>query len=115
VNTDPVRAKTEQALRRLRRYLLAENWTWDEPDLAARRRANWPAWRRAVRPVGAAAYWIGAIVGIVFDPHGILSAGGLYLVLIPIVVVCAVFGIADGFRQRRADRSASTSPSPNPR
>jgi hypothetical protein len=103
-----MQARTTQARRKaIRRYFLAENWTWDEPEVAARRRAEWPTWRRAIRPVGATAYWIGAIVAIVFHPHGILSADGLYLALFPIIIGCAGFGIVDGFRPRREDRRAS--------
>jgi hypothetical protein len=33
-----------------------ENWKRSDPETAARRRALSPAWRRAIRPIDAAAY-----------------------------------------------------------
>jgi hypothetical protein len=96
-----VQANPERLRRSLRRYLLEENWTWGAPDVAARPRASWPTWRRAVRPVEAAAYLLGAIVKIYFQPHAVLGAGGLYVALIAIFFGCAVPGIGHGFRQRR--------------
>ena len=96
-----------KALARARRYVLFENWTWSDPDTAARRRASWPAWRRAIRPIGAAAYWACAIAGLVLDPSWRTAGTPLRVLIIAglvIVGACVVFGTVDGFRQRRIDR-----------
>jgi hypothetical protein len=92
-----------------RRYFLFENWTWDEPGLAARRRASWPAWRRAVRPVGAGAWWSAVVLGLILGsdrkPLWIFVLGS---VSVSLALACALFGIVDGARQRRQEhRDAS--------
>jgi hypothetical protein len=91
-----------------RRYLLFEGWTWSDSETAARRRASWPTWRRAVRPIGAVAYWVGWAVALILQPSWRTPDAPLrafYIALYVIVGGCVLLGIIDGFRQRRIDRS----------
>lgn len=93
---------------RARRYLLFEGWTWSDSDTAARRRASWPTWRRAVRPIGAVAYWVGWAVALILQPSWRTADGPLrafYIALYVIVGGCVLLGIIDGFRERCSDRS----------
>lgn len=90
------------------RYFLFENWTWDEPDTAARVKAAWPAWRRAVRPVGAAAWWIGVVIGWATGNNSWANVGlpvrVITVALGVVLVTCIVFGVVDGARTRRNRR-----------
>src|SRR5262245_51567518 len=84
-----------------RRYLLFENWTWSDSDAGARRRASWPTWRRAVRPIGAVAYWAGWAVALFLQPSWCTAGAPLrafYIALYVIIGGCVLFGIVDGFR-----------------
>jgi hypothetical protein len=98
----PILVIMEGVMRWARRYFLFENWTWDEPEVAAQRRSSWPSWRRAIRPVGAVAWWSAAVVGLVLGsdrmPLWIFVLGS---VLVSVALACVLFGIADGIRQRR--------------
>ena len=94
-------------LARTRRYFLFADWTFSEPDTAARQRASWPIWRRAVRPVGASLWWTGSIIGLVIQPSWrTMSAPYRVCAVASLVIIggCVAFGAIDGFRQRRVDR-----------
>lgn len=95
----------EGIIRWARRYFLFENWTWDQPQVAARRRASWPRWRRAVRPVGAVAWRMGVALGLAFEPDNSapLAVYVIGSLLVSVAICCALFGIVDGIRQRRAE------------
>lgn len=91
----------------MRRYFLFESWTLSDPDTAARHRASWPAWRRAIRPIGAAVWWTGAVIGLLLQPTWrTMSAPYRACAIFSLVILggCVVFGAIDGFRQRRIDR-----------
>jgi hypothetical protein len=92
---------------RVRRYLLFEDWTWSDPETAARHRVSWPAWRRAIRPVAAALWWTGVIIGAIVQPTWRSMsppARVCWSAALVIIGGCVVLGVVDGFRQRRTDR-----------
>jgi hypothetical protein len=81
---------------RRRHYLLFEAWTFSRPADAERRRATWPPWRRAIRPVGYVAFLVMALARLFPDPVR-LTIGIPFLV---VTVCCIVFGSALEARDR---------------
>ena len=84
-----------------------ERWSNLSAVERAERRARWPVWRRAVRPVGLALFWFQALLYVAMgdDPGSVVSVlrFGSILLLLPIVGI----GVRDWFRDvppRRADR-----------
>jgi hypothetical protein len=97
----------------LRRYFLFETWTWAEPAEAARQRSRWPLWRRAVRPVGAVAWWAGLLLGRITGKRRDLNSVSELMVsvlLAVVVLACVVYGVVDGFRERRREGTDSDRP-----
>jgi hypothetical protein len=103
--TFPMTSGPEATVPWWRRYFLFENWAWSDPQELAVRRTGWSAWRRAVRPIGAIVWWLGAAWGIIWQPTWrtmsvpltILGVTGL-----AVVGLCVLIGVIDGFRHRRA-------------
>jgi hypothetical protein len=81
---------------RRRYYLLFEAWTFSRPADAERRRATWPPWRRAIRPVGYVAFLLSNIAYLV--PHPVRLAIGIPF--LAVTVFCIVFGSALEARDR---------------
>jgi hypothetical protein len=98
------------------RYLTFAAWTdtWSELSPAERGqwRASWPAWRRAVRPVGVTIFWVGGVYFVANADHRkTVAFVSIYLLWIAIWLTCAVIGLVDRRRIRRARRAlASTTP-----
>jgi hypothetical protein len=98
------------------RYLTFAAWTdtWSELSPAERVqwRASWPAWRRAVRPVGVTIFWVGAVYfGANSDRPKTIAFVSIYLLWIAIWLTCAVIGLVDRRRIRRGRQApASTTP-----
>lgn len=93
----------------------SDRWSHRSAAERAERRAQWPAWRRAVRPVGLAAYWSGVVCYVVFgdDPGSATVAAvvrfGLTLLLLPI----AWIGVRDWFRDVPSKRQAAATSTPS--
>jgi hypothetical protein len=110
-----VSGATKRAARSVWRYLTFAAWTdaWSELSPAERAQwdASWPAWRRAVRPVGVASFWLGLAYFVVNADHRkTVLFVSLYVVWIAIWLTCAVIGLVGWRRLRRARRVlASTS------
>jgi hypothetical protein len=85
-HTDPRPAALLEC-RRTRAFLF-EAWTWSGPEDAALRRATWPTRRRAIRPVGAAAFWLSNLAYLFANPAR-LAIGIPFLA---VAVCCIVFG-----------------------
>lgn len=83
-----------------------DRWSHLTAAERAERRAGWPVWRRAVRPVGLGVVWLEAICYVAFGEqsgvHAILLEVG-WILLLPI----AVLGIRDWFREVPSKRAAS--------
>jgi len=91
----------------LRRYLLLEAWTWSTPEQAACRRAEWPIWRRAVRPVGATAWWAAVAIALLTTPYagdGVTPAGQVFVLLWLVIGACVTVTVVDGVARRSAER-----------
>lgn len=62
-----------------------ERWSHLSTAERAERRAHWPAWRRAVRPLGLAVVWSGVICSVALGEHSsyliIVKLGGALLLL----------------------------------
>jgi hypothetical protein len=86
---------------RLRRYFLFEAWTWSRPADAARRRATWPAWRRAIRPVGAVAFLVMASARLFPDPARLRIGIPFVVVTVCCVVLGSTLEARDRHRQGR--------------
>ena len=100
-------APPDVTLRTLRRYLLLEAWTWSTPEQAAGRRAEWPAWRRAVRPVGAIAWWAAVAIALLTTAYAgdsVTPAGQLFVVVWLVIGACIAVTVVDGVARRRAER-----------
>lgn len=84
-----------------------ERWSHLSATERAERRARWPAWRRAVRPVGLAVFWLEVSCYVAFgERSGVLAAvaeAGWILLLLPI----AVLSLRDWFREVPSKRVAS--------
>jgi hypothetical protein len=92
----------------LRRRYLYEGWTWAEPEEDARRRAGWPLWRRLLRPVGAISILAFAALATLTNTYGVhafVAYDGAFAILPVIAAAVFVFGIVDGFRWRRAEKT----------
>jgi hypothetical protein len=106
-------APPDVTLRTLRRYLLLEAWTWSTPEQAAGRRAEWPAWRRAVRPVGAIAWWAAVAIALLttpYDGNSVTPAGQLFVVLWLVIAACIAVSVIDGMAHRRPGRPRTIPP-----
>jgi len=100
-----------RALIALRRYFWFEKFTLSDPDEDAQRRAVWPLWRRAVRPIGATAWWIVVIVGLVSDHHVRIDAyGGLLIALLVVVLCCLTIWAVTRFVERQKRRGQPCPP-----
>ena len=93
----------------VRRYVLFESWA-PSPG----RRAQWPTWRRMVRPVGATAWWLTGALGVITGASGRAAFFGYYGVFSILTVFylgCVAFGFVDAVRWRRAHRANVRIPS----
>jgi hypothetical protein len=87
-------------------YLLFERSTWTDRAKIERRRADWPLWRRGVRPIGALAWWIGIAVSVatnetLADQRHHWTDVGTFLVLVTVVLLsCVDIGIGTLIRER---------------
>lgn len=98
----------EGVLGAVRRYFLFEGWTWDKPSVVEQRRASWPRWRRAVRPVGALAWWTTVVLGAVYnnDWQRVPLVGQVLCSIFAAVAAgCVILGVIDGLRWRRRART----------
>ena len=87
----------------IRRYVLFERLSDTDQDA---RRAAWPLWRRAVRPVGAIAWWAGAIPGTLTGHHVRIDGyGGLLIVSFVVLVCCLLISGIDKIREYRRSRA----------
>jgi len=97
-----------RALVGLRRYFLAE-WLSTDPEADARRRAGWPLWRRAVRPIGAIARWAGALPSLIAGHRvRIDSYGGLLVAANVVLVCCVAIWAVDKIREHRRRHATET-------
>lgn len=92
----------------VRAYLLFERFTLIDPGEMRARRRGWPAWRRALRVVGAAAWWIGVALRIVWSGSSELKDhdGTRYVLasaLLSITALCIVLGVGLEWRDRRRE------------
>jgi hypothetical protein len=78
--------------------LLFEAYSFTDPDVIDRWRGTWPSWRRAVRPIGATAWWLGVVDGFIFD-HG----GPTYIRIIlgAVMTTCVAIGVYSYLRAGR--------------
>jgi hypothetical protein len=88
------RPRRPSVLPGVRSYLVFQKYSFTDPRLIAHWRTTWPAWRRAVRPIGAAAWWLGAVVGVVFDHGHPEYARIIIYVVFAVVVTCMAIGIS---------------------
>jgi uncharacterized membrane protein YfcA len=73
-----------------------------DPEEDARRRAAWPLWRRAVRPIGATAWWVGVLPGMVAGHQvSIYAYGGLLIGAFAVLMCCAAIWAVDRIREHR--------------
>lgn len=90
-----------------------DRWSHLSSSERAERRARWPAWRRAVRPVGLGVFWFAAIWSVaVGDRSGSLTTAlrfGWFLLLVPI----ACLGIRDWWRDVPSKRRGAASAAGN--
>lgn len=84
-------------------YLLFQKYSFTDPRLIARWRTTWPAWRRAVRPIGAAAWWLGALVGLASDHGGPRYVRVIIYVLFAVIVTCMAIGLGS-YRKAGGER-----------
>jgi hypothetical protein len=87
----------------VRAYLLFQKYSFTDPRLIARWRTTWPAWRRAVRPIGAAAWWLGALVGLMVDHGGPGYIRIILCVLFAVIVTCIAIGLGS-YRRAGGER-----------
>jgi hypothetical protein len=91
------------------RYFTAADFTLYEPGDADRIRASWPTWRKAVRPIAAAAWWAGIIsqwfVPGVDENKSPLAYHGVYALGLVIIASSVIYGTIDGHRTRKRLRS----------
>lgn len=102
-------SRTATGLRAWARYeFLLRTWPRSDPAIAIRRRASWPVWRRAVRPVGYAA-WVLLAVATMFTHASWAEAGAaqraFFVALYVVMGVCVLIGLIDRLRARYAARN----------
>jgi hypothetical protein len=98
------------AVRRLTFADSTERWSNLSPAQRAERRAHWPPWRRAVRPLGLAVIWTGVICSVALgddSKYVTLVRIGEALVLLPIGCI----SIRDWLRDLWSEQAASSASS----
>ena len=83
-----------------------ERWSHLTATERAERRARWPAWRRAVRPVGLGVVWFGMLWSVVLGTPPTAIRVAAVLLLVP----GAVLGFRDWWREVPSVRAAAAGP-----
>jgi|GEM_PF-5008973 len=90
-----------------------ERWSHLSSMERAERRARWPAWRRAIRPIGVTLLWFESLlyVAVGDDPDAVATTlrYAAILLLLPI----AVIGVRDWFRDALSTRPVAVRSTPS--
>jgi hypothetical protein len=84
-----------------------DRWSHLSTIERAERRANWPAWRRAVRPVGLGAFWFRAIWFVALGESSSPIAAVLRFGSVLLLLAAAFIGVRDWLRDVPPKRAST--------